>query len=72
MHHLRTTCADRNTKIDHLGILKEVSSSKTRNFERDRCFSFDFFFYGKKKQGYCMYTKQKGRDVVLYIIWTTT
>ena len=23
-----------------------------------------------KKQGYCIYAKQKGRDVVLYILWT--
>ena len=74
MHDLRTTCADRDTKIDHLGILKELSSSKTRNFERDRSFSSDLFLYGKKEkkknQGYCIYAKQKGRDVVLYIIWT--
>ena len=49
MHDLRTACADRDTKIDHLGILKELSSSKTRNFERDRSFSFDLFFYGKEK-----------------------
>ena len=84
MHDLKATCADRDSKKGHLGILKELSLSKTRNFERDRSFSFDLFFFflwkkkktkqskkqnKTKKQGYCIYAKQKGRDIVLYITW---
>ena len=61
MHDLRTTCADRETKADHLGILKELSSSKTRNFERDRSFSFDLFF---------LWIRNKTKKKVLYICKT--
>ena len=36
LHDLKTTCADRDIKIDHSGTLKELSSPDPRNIERDR------------------------------------
>ena len=45
MHDLKATCADRDSKKDHLGILKELSLSKTSNFEHDLSFSFDCFLF---------------------------
>ena len=35
LHDLRIMCVDRDTKIDHLRTLKELSSPNTRNIERD-------------------------------------
>ena len=60
MHDLKATCADRDSKKDHLGILKELSLSKTSNFEHDLSFSFDFFFMEKKKQN----KTKKNRGIV--------
>ena len=58
--------ADRDTKMDHLGILKELSLSKTRKFERDRSF---FLLTNKQKNRGIVNTKTKeeGCSVIHYM-----